>query len=993
MPVRTVRASFLGVAFAGLIAFQSAPLRAANDFADYSVTSWTRKDGLAGPIRAITQDANGYLWLASDQGLVRFDGVRFRTWEAIGGAPLPNAGIATVFAASDGSLWLGFDENGGLAHIQGTLVRTFGAADGLPSAVVGSVAEDRARTIWAGTNAGLFHFAEGTWTKVAGRGLPDSPVAAVFVDSSGTLWVATSVGVFWRPIATDDRFQPIDDAARDVRALGEDPTGRIWITDPTAGLRLIGARGTTDRPPVTARGSSVARDRNGDLWFGTLGQGVWRIMRSAATAAVTVQKLTITAGLSSDTVRAMFVDRDGNVWAGSNEGLDRMTPHRVSPLSSLGPVSAVDAAADGRIWLATSEELRRFSRGEPTADDEALSSGWQQDASRWRLPSTRALRVDSTGVVWVATDDGVYRLIGDRLTRFVMGGTPAAADVLAPDSRGRMWLVRDRDIARWDGSRVDRFEHLPPLENARATSAYVDRSDKLWLTLTGSRVVVLANPGDVRFFGPQDGLGSGPYAVVFEDRQGAIWIGGSDGVTRLADSHVTRLARANGFPGGVLGIEEDRDGQLWLATSSGIVRLDPGEAEQAANAGRQVRYSLYDLSDGLAGFPESFGDRSAARAVDGTLWFVTSRGATIIDPLRLRQHQTPIRVDLEEVRADERRMDVQTGVRLPPGMRTLQIGYTTPSLTFPLKTRFRYRLDGFDADWIDAGTRRTALYTNLPPREYTFRVMSTDEDGNWLEPDATWAFSIRPMVYQSVWFYPALVTALAALAWGAWELRVRQLRRDFALVLRERVRLSWELHDTLLQSLVGVALQFDSVSKHLDSSSSAAKAQVIRIREQVEEYIREARRSIWALRSPSLETRKLAEALLEAGERLTADQPARFEMTTSGAPVPYPSETEHQLLRIGQEAMLNAVRHARASTIRVELEYASRDVTLRVIDDGIGFDPHRTPADAQDHYGLTTMRERAQRIAGTLRIARRPGGGTVVEVVVPMPMRPAAVQE
>jgi signal transduction histidine kinase len=320
---------------------------------------------------------------------------------------------------------------------------------------------------------------------------------------------------------------------------------------------------------------------------------------------------------------------------------------------------------------------------------------------------------------------------------------------------------------------------------------------------------------------------------------------------------------------------------------------------------------------------------------------------------------------------------------LSAGAAKVEISYTAPDLTYPLKSRFRYRLDGFDSGWVDAGNRRQALYTNLAPGRYAFHVDVTGDDGRWSEAEALWAFSIAPRFYQTWWFYIAVGVMLAAIVWGAWELRVRQLRRQFSLVLGERVRLSRELHDTLLQSLVGVALEFDVVSKTIDGSPELAKARVVKIRERVEEYIREARRSIWSLRSPALETGDLVEALREGAARATSDQAVALEFTTSGAPQRYASDVEHQLMRIGQEAVLNAARHAQAHTIRMHIDFSENHVALRVADDGRGFDIKPTAEGTTDHYGIATMRERAEQVGGRVTITSEPGRGTVVEAVVP----------
>jgi signal transduction histidine kinase len=354
-----------------------------------------------------------------------------------------------------------------------------------------------------------------------------------------------------------------------------------------------------------------------------------------------------------------------------------------------------------------------------------------------------------------------------------------------------------------------------------------------------------------------------------------------------------------------------------------------------------------------------------------------------VEPRALALSRLVPRFAIDEIEVNDRPV-AESAHALSAGAMKLEISYTVPELTYPLKERFRYRLEGFDSGWIDAGNRRQALYTNLPPGRYAFHVDSSGDEGRWAEAEAVWAFSIAPPFYRTWWFYGAIGLMVAAVLWGAWELRVRQLRRHFSLVLGERVRLSRELHDTLLQSLVGVALEFDAVSKSLDTSPDLAKARVVKIRERVEEYIREARRSIWSLRSPALETGDLIEALREGAARATSDQPVELEFSVSGAPQRYASDVEHQLMRIGQEAVLNAARHAQAKTIRMHVDFGASTVALRVADDGRGFDAQHAAESTSDHYGITTMRERAEQVGGHVTISSQPGRGTVVEAVVPV---------
>ena len=950
-----------------------------NVLTDYTFTSWSRKDGLAGPVWAIAQDANGFLWLGTDSALVRFDGAHFTTWEGIGGQPLPRLPIRALHVSPTGTLWLGFGGPGGIARIDNRSVSTFPTSDPDNPGVVTSFLEDRDGTMWASGSTGLYRLNRTKWERVGAEdGLPvDAPVNA-FIDRSGALWVSTFDGLYRRDQAASGpftRLEPSLDPQRSM-AFSEDADGRIWATDSLVGFRALGA-GPDLRGTEAGRGYRALHDRDGNLWVATIGQGLWRAKRTGdPRSPLLVERTTVLSGLSSDAVRTIFEDRDGNIWAGTTEGVDRLVPHRVVPWTNLGLVNTIDTTADGRVWAGTADALIPFSR---------RTEGWQPDAVRLPIRGAIAIRGAATDGLWVATSSALYRVVGASITPVQMPRLPRALSIeaLATDQHGNAWLVTSAgDILRTDGLTLKVIDQVPELRAVRTNAALVDRNDRLWVSYSSTRIGVVNAQGQFHTF-DDPGLGSGAHYDLFEDGSGNIWISGTDGLSRFHDNQFALAGPTNGLPsGGVYSIAQDGRNDLWLATPSGILRLNPGEFDRAVRTPQYVmRFRTYDTSDGLAGYPTAtLGDRNAVKASDGTLWFVTSRGITVADPRRLAPQRPMPFVAIDEALADDVRLE---GAELPPGTSKVEILFTAPELTSPLKTRFRYRLEGFDPDWIEAGSRRSALYTNLSPQEYTFRVAVSQDDGRWSETEATWSFTLRPRFYQTWWFPVLVIATVAALVWGAWQIRVRQLRRQFSLVLGERVRLSRELHDTLLQSLVGVALEFDAVSKSLDTSPQTARARVIRIREQVEEYIREARRSIWSLRSPALETGDLIDALQEGAARATSGHDVAFTFEQSGDRRRLASQVEHQLLRIGQEATLNAVRHAAANRITMRLEFESSAVRLRITDDGCGFDTARGPEGTTDHYGLITMAERAQEAGGKLTITSSPGSGTTVEAVVP----------
>ena len=339
-------------------------------------------------------------------------------------------------------------------------------------------------------------------------------------------------------------------------------------------------------------------------------------------------------------------------------------------------------------------------------------------------------------------------------------------------------------------------------------------------------------------------------------------------------------------------------------------------------------------------------------------------------------------------------MDEGSGrLTLPPRPSHVQFEFTALTLTDSLHVNFRYRLDGFDHDWVDAGSSRQASYTNLPPGNYRFQVMASNGDNVWSGPAATVAFGIRPAFYQTGWFYLLCLVGITAAVYLAWHLNARRARQRFALVLAERIRMSRAIHDTLLQSLVGVALQVDVVSSSLEAQESSARQQLVRIRRQVEQYIRDARQSIHDLRSPHLESRDLPTALREFGRNALGTANVRFTVTASGDSSQSPPKVENQLLRIGQEAILNAVRHAGASRIKVTLEGHAQSVVLTVSDDGRGFDVSRMATHGNGHYGLRMMRERAEELGGRLDVTTSANGGTTVTAGLAHPEKRLSIQQ
>lgn len=959
---------------------------------DYATNAWTERDGLpSGRIAAIAQTGDDYLWLGTNVGLVRFDGITFLQWRELSSLELPARSVWALCAATDDSLWVGFSSPGGVSRIKDGLVTNFDEADGLPDGAVNSLTEAHDGTIWVATHGGLFHFRNGRFERVGlEAGLADGAVTSTFEDSGGNLWISTTDGVF-RRLRNAPQFERIVSASYWAHRVAEDESGAIWITDPRIGMRRL-LDHPSDPAPNVLSDSGLAPEGNaasasglgvqmlsGDqdvLWVATLGRGLWR--RRTVGGKSTIDTLTIDRGLLSNSVRALLRDREGDLWVGTDNGLQQLSRKTVTGLTGLGLVRVVERGADESIWVGTTTGLLRFKDGQKV-----------RYGSRKELPSpfVTALHADRSGTLWIATDSGVARFINERFVSVPLPRTPQLTRVysITTDARGNLWLCDvNRGLFRWSGHTLTPFDVSPQLDHRSVSWVFGDAAQRVWVRTTSGELMVVNDDGSL---GRVDSITSTtPPSPA--DSQATLWMGSPAGAERLIGNSLAIVGQGNGLPTAtVTAVVPGGDGYVWLATPAGLVRvLETAFDAVQKEPNVRVGYSLYDVEDGMAGLPVRFANPSAVRASDGRIWFVTNNGLTIVDPATVLEDVSIPPVRIEGVIADARKLDLKAPLRLKPKTSTIEIDYSAVTFSSPKKVQYRYRLEGFDDDWREVGTRREALYTNLPPGQYRFRVAAANNEKGFSVNGATVDFVLLPTFYQTWWFLDALVLSVLLGLWATWRLRIRHLHHEFSLVLGERARVGREIHDTLLQCLVGVALQLDALSAAA-GPGGFMKDTLAQTRREVEEYIRETRQTIWNLRSSKLDRSDLVAALRQTGEHATSGTPIRFTLSVTGQARRFETMLEQQLLRIGEQAVLNSVRHAHPSEVHLKLQYGDSAVRLRVSDNGTGFNTADLVSEDGKHYGLIGMQERADEVGGQLSVTTHPGGGTAVEIVIPVTSR------
>ena len=966
----------------------------------YLHSSWRIQDGSApASLFTITQTTDGFLWVSSLREIYRFDGVRFIPWHLPSGAAASDP-VSSVVSDRAGGLWaIG---NRRVTRVKGDAV----LADVELSGVLwfGDTVVDSDGSLWIvrGRNsvadAPLCRVTNsGARCHGAAEGIPISPADALLADADGGFWIGGQTSlVRWRPGGASHVY-PIDALKSNagnngISSLSRTPDGTLWVgilaAGPGLGLGQLRDGRFTPFVTPTFDGSTVSVyativDRHGALWVATSGRGIFRIHGDV------VDHYGRAEGLSSDTVFALFEDREGMVWAATTNGIDSFRDPRITTFSTaegLGKDAAIGivASRDGTVWVANSGSLDKIANGK-------VSSIRANDG----LPGSQVswLHEDRAGNMWVGVDDGLYVFKEGRFRRLPEpAGRPLGLVVgMTEDIDGNIWaecagnprkLVRIRDFEVREEFPANR---IPPGHNLAA-----DPHGGIWIGSLSGDLLRLRN-GALEKVAVQPKADGVSHQIIVEP-DGSVLAAYEDGLVGLRQGKLQRMTTANGLPcNAIISFIQDRERRWWLYTGCGVVELADAELRRWwADAGAVVRTRHYDLFDGAQ--PNSPSFNSAALSSDGRVWFATGVVVQMLDPSKLERSAMPAVTYIESVTVDRRPLAAATRLELPAKTRDLQIDYTSPTLLAPQKVKFRYRLEGFEPDWHEAGTRRQAFYTDLPPGTYVFRVIAANSDGVWGDHITALDFVVAPAFYQTSWFRALSALVFVALLWAAYQVRSRQLHHRFEMTLEarvgERLRIARELHDTLLQSFHGLLLRFQTVSYLLPGRPAEAKAQLDGAIVHAARAITEGRDAVQGLRTSTVERNDLAVAIRALGDELAADasagQPPTFSVAVEGQTRDLHPIVRDEIYKIAAEALRNAFRHGHAGRVELDIRYDDDQFRLRVRDDGKGIDAAVLASDGtKGHYGLRGMPERAALIGGKLAVWSEVGAGTEVELRIP----------
>jgi ligand-binding sensor domain-containing protein len=976
------------------------------EISQYGHTSWKIRDGVfKGEIRAIAQTPDGYLWLGTEFGLVRFDGIQFVPWQPSLNQHLPSDFIWSLLAAHDGTLWIGTAQ--GLASWKDGQLTQYPTFAGQ---YILRLIEDREGLVWVGVGSvptGRLCSIQKENIRCYGEdGSFGRGIFGLYQDGKGTLWVGSELGLS-RWISGSPTFYPMP-SPNGIQGLGEDNDGTLLVGWKGRVQKFVA--GNTQEYPLPGIAGNLdvnrmLRDRDGGLWIGTSHNGLLHVHDGK------LDSLGASNGLTADNINSLFEDREGNIWASTLDGLDQFRDFAVATFTEKqGLVSdraaSVLATRDGSVWFGTHNGLSRLNNGQFTsyANSSKTSPAGAGLITSHGFPEggVQSLFEDDRGRIWASFLSSIGYMENDQFVP--IPDIPHNASILGidQDTSRNVWIINE----------VAGLIRLHDLHDVRqiswATLGHKDHASALvsdpiqggvWLGFHLGGLAYLVDGQIRKSYSSVDGLAEGRVNQLRVDGDGVVWAATDGGLSRLKGGRWSTLNSKIGLPCKAIHWSiEDASHSLWLSTECGLLRIARSELDawsSTLNANKDstptIHPMIFDSSDGLR-IHKGSGHLSpqVAKSSDGRLWFLPYDGVSMIDPGHLRINPVPPPVDIQQITADRKTYDPSSNsngrVQLPQLTRDVVIDYTALSFVGPEKILFRYRLENYDRDWQDASNRRQAFYNNLRPGNYRFRVIACNNSGVWNEVGTFLDFSIAPAYHQTTWFRGLLMIGFLLVLGGLYQLRLRQVSRrvrgQMEARIEERERIARDLHDTLLQSVQGLILKFDAGVKRIPRDEPSREI-LEKALDHADVVLDEGRDRLRNLRA----TTEQAGSLPAAFQLVAAETPQAGNMTFKTVVEGVVREL-HPFIRdesysIGREALINALTHSHGSNVEVEITYEDRQFRLRVRDDGHGIDPKILADGRPDHWGLQGMKERANAMGAQLNLWSRPETGTEVELVVP----------
>jgi ligand-binding sensor domain-containing protein/signal transduction histidine kinase len=981
----------------------------------FTFRSWQREQGLPeNYVRALAQTSDGYMWVGTDEGVSRFDGVNFFSLgpqEGFQGGP-----VQVLYGDSHGALWIG-SVGGGLGCWHGGKLHKFTMSDGLPSDLITALEEDRNGSLWVGTQSGLVVWQNGHFVSLSGAEIfSKKPITSIFCDLEGTMLVGVSgAGIF---SYQGNKFVQLRDVAldsllQDTHCLLVDKQGRIWIG---AGDDFVLCRDGNQwrrfgipRHLATHYISTLAEAPDGTVWAGSVGEGLFEFKAGKLVA------VNASSGLSDNLVETLLVDREGKLWVGTHGGLNRIYPKKVSVLShneglDYGPVQGLAEIRPGVIWAAQPNGVyqwdgrmfRRLALGGLSPQEPSVSPLLEaRDGSCWiggafgLLHFKNPLAAEENDGEPALTNLSINALVED-LKDGVWAGT----------SKGTLWHCVD---GKWQSQ-----TNCP--QGHAITAITPDREGTLWIGTEGDGLYRI-DRGTYGRFEKLSGLPSSWIRTLYLDAQGTLWIGtAGGGLSRLHDGHIATFTMREGLLDNTIShILEDGDGNLWLGGDRGIVRVKKRDLDDlAAHKIPAVYPQIYGRTDGMLSEECTSGFFPAGlRAKSGMLWFPTLKGIVVVDPRHIVNSPAPA-VALEQILVDgvpelpvptqasgdlnakkERGDAPIESLRLTPGKHTLEFHYTGLSFDAPERVRFRYRLEGLDLDWVEAGTRRVAFYSFVPPGAYRFVVIACNGDGVWNKDGDSLMLTVLPHFWQTWWFIG--LTALGTVTMGAGYTRYvvkRRLKQHLKRLEQERVldqertRIAQDLHDIMGAKLCHISF----LSEHARLRQEVPvelKEEMRSISDDSREVLQSLDEIVWAV-NPEKDTlyhlvsyigQYAQEYFQRTGIECELEIPAWMPVQ------PISSQSRHHLFLAVHEALANILKHSGATRAKITIACHNADFEVIVSDNGCGFDPVSGESILQSSAagfcnGLGNMRRRLEDLGGHCVIKSQVGHGTTIQFML-----------